>query len=71
MFASDDGTVVEHSPQYPKVEGSSTPTAGTKVENGRMVKKYQPRYLPVTMVQWLNTPSVSQGRGFEYPYGWH
>jgi hypothetical protein len=45
--------------------------AGTEIANGRMVKKYLPRYLPVMMVQWLNTPSVSQGRGFEYPYGWH
>jgi hypothetical protein len=38
MFASDAGTVVEHSPQYPKVEGLSTPMAGTEIENGKMVK---------------------------------
>ncbi len=31
--------MVEHSPQYPKVKGLSTPTAGTEIENGKMVKK--------------------------------
>jgi hypothetical protein len=40
--------VVEHSPQYPKVEGLSTPTADTEIKNGKM---YESRNDPTAMAQ--------------------
>jgi hypothetical protein len=40
--------VVEHLPQYPKVEGLSTPTADTEIKNG---KKYESRNEPTAIAQ--------------------